>query len=81
MEKADHELLLRLAQTNPRIKQLYEQHQELEKEVQKFERYAAYSSSAALRQKQLKKEKLRGMDCIMAILSEHRMADHATVPS
>ncbi|HQH27149.1 MAG TPA: DUF465 domain-containing protein, partial [Oligoflexia bacterium] len=54
--------------------ELYEEHLELEKEVEKLERYAAYSSSAALRHKQLKKEKLRGMDAIMSILHEHRVS-------
>lgn len=72
MEKADEELLLQIADTNPHLKKLYEEHLELEDEVEKVGRYAAYSSSAAMREKELKKAKLRGMDLIMSILNEHR---------
>jgi uncharacterized protein len=73
MEKSDQELLLRIADFNPHLKQLYEEHLKLNEEVEKLERYAAYSSSAALRHKQMKKEKLRGMDAIMSILNEYRV--------
>ncbi len=74
MEKRDEELVLHLAENDSHLRELYEEHLELEKEVEKLERYAAYSSSAALRHKQLKKEKLRGMDAIMSILHEHRVS-------
>lgn len=73
MEKCDQELLLRIADSNPHLKQLYEEHLKLDEEVEKLERYAAYSSSAALRHKQMKKEKLHGMDVIMSILNEYRV--------
>ncbi len=75
MEKLDEELLLRLANVNPHLKELYEEHIKLNQEVEKLEKYAAYSSSAAMRHKQLKKEKLAGMDAIMAILSQYRSHD------
>ena len=73
MEKKDQELLFQLAESNPYLKQLYDEHIKLDEEVEKLERYAAYSSTAALRHKQLKKEKLRGMDTIMSILNEARV--------
>ena len=72
MEKVDHELLMRIADHNPLLQKLYAEHLKLEKEVERVGRYAAYSSSAALRQKELKKEKLKGMDTIMSILHEYR---------
>lgn len=72
MEKSDHDLLLELASNNPDLRRLYDRHRKLEKEVEKFGRYAGYSSSAALRQRELKKEKLRGMESMMAILNQHR---------
>jgi|ADurb_Gly_02_Slu_FD_contig_21_2676844_length_447_multi_5_in_0_out_0_1 uncharacterized protein YdcH (DUF465 family) len=72
MERTDQELLFQIADSNPYLKKLYEEHLQLEEEVERLGRYAAYSSSAALRHKALKKEKLRGMDAIMSILNEHR---------
>ena len=75
MEKADEELIEELAGSDSRLKQLYNQHRKLEKEVKKFERYLAFSSSTALKQRQLKKQKLLGMDSIMAILNQYRESE------
>lgn len=75
MEKADQELLLRVAAVDARLKKLYEQHQKLEEEVERFGRYAPYSPSAALKEHELKKEKLRSKDMIMAILQEYKGRD------
>lgn len=72
MERADRDLILYISAFNPRLKELYEQHLELEREVEKYDRYTGYSSSVALHQKQLKKAKLKGMDDIMAILADYR---------
>lgn len=72
MEKADHDLLMSILFSDPEMKKLYDRHRKLEKEVENLERYASYSSSAALRQRELKKLKLRGMEEIMAKLSVHR---------
>jgi len=72
MEQADRDLILKLASSNARLKNLYEKHLELEQEVREIDRFARYSAIAAMRQKALKKEKLRGMDTIMSILNEHK---------
>ena len=72
MEKADRDLILALCPTNNQLKELYEEHIKLEKEVRNFEQYVGYSTSAQLRQKQLKKEKLKGVDAMMAIIAEYR---------
>jgi uncharacterized protein YdcH (DUF465 family) len=72
MERADLELLETLLPTNPKLKQLVNEHKRLEKEVANVSRYSGFSPAAALREQQLKKEKLRGMDDIMSILSEYR---------
>ena len=77
MEKADHELLLSIVSSDPNLKKLYDGHRKLEKEVENLGRYAAYSSSAALRQQELKKLKLQKMEEIMTILKRHRHADLA----
>ena len=72
MEKTDQALLQSLLPSNRQLKSLYDEHVRLEREVQKFERFAHFSATAAIQQKVLKKEKLKGMDNIMAILDEHR---------
>ena len=72
MERADHELLMTVLFSDTELKKLYDRHRKLEKEVENLNRYAAYSSSAALRQKELKKLKLQGMEKIMARLADHR---------
>lgn len=77
MEKIDHELISRLVNSDPHLKKLYAEHLKLEKAIERFERYAGYSSTVALRQKRLKKEKLQGMDVIMSILNEYRTEEFA----
>ena len=77
MEKADHELIEKIVPVNSQLRELYNRHVKLEKEVERFGRYAAYSSSAALRQKELKKQKLLEMDRIMSILNEHKIEANA----
>ena len=72
MEQADRDLLSDMARANVTVRKLLNEHRKLEKKVEQFGRYAAYSSAAALRHKELKKEKLRGMDKIMSYLQEHR---------
>jgi uncharacterized protein YdcH (DUF465 family) len=72
MEKVDQELLNQLAPHHARLKKLYDEHRKLEKQLVNLSRFSTYSPSTALKQQQLKKQKLRGMDTIMRILSEYR---------
>ena len=72
MEKLDRELILSLCPAIPRLRDLYEEHLKLEKEVERFEQYSAYSAAAQMRSHELKKEKLKGVDDMMAIVSEYR---------
>ena len=74
MEHADHELLLQIVPSHPILRKLYNQHKKLEKEVEKFRHYARYSSSAALREQELKKQKLLRKEEIMGILRDHKGA-------
>ena len=77
MNKADEELVLAIVPTKPTLKKLYQEHRKLEKEVARFERYSPYSSTADLKQKTLKKQKLKGMEQIMSILQQHRQDGQA----
>ena len=72
MEKLDRDLILSLCPSIPRLRDLYEEHLRLENELLKFEQYSAYSASAQLRSKELKKEKLKGVDDMMQILSVYK---------
>jgi 3-oxoacyl-(acyl-carrier-protein) synthase len=47
----------------------YKRHKKLERQVQTFAKYAKYSTTAALKQKELKKKKLYEMDKIMSALN------------
>jgi uncharacterized protein YdcH (DUF465 family) len=75
MENADRELIISLCSTNPRLKKLYNEHIKLEKMVTRFERYAVYSPSASLKAKELKVEKLRGVDEMIKIITNERSGD------
>ena len=68
MEIADTELLLKSLNINPLLKKLYTRHQKLEKEVEHLRHYAKYSTSAAIKHAELKKEKLRGKEQLLAVL-------------
>lgn len=74
MERADHELLMSKMFSDHELKKLYDRHRKLEKEVENLNRYAAYSSSAALKQTELKKLKLHNREMIMAKLSDYKVS-------
>ncbi len=69
MEIAEKEILLKSLSLNPLLKKLYSRHQKLEKEVEHIRHYARYSAAASLKHSQLKKEKLRGKEELLAMLN------------
>jgi len=77
MEKVDHELINSLIPTNPSLKKLYSEHHKLEKLVFRFENYAHYSATAALKHQEYKKAKLRGVDSMMKIIAPYKIAKAA----
>jgi uncharacterized protein YdcH (DUF465 family) len=68
MEEKDREILLQVVEKDSYLKKLYQQHQKLEKEVDRMTNFAVYSPTASIRETELKKQKLRRMDEITAIL-------------
>ena len=68
MEKAERELIQKAVNINPLLKKLYSRHQKLEKEVEHIRHYAKYSPAASLKHTELKREKLRGKEQMLAIL-------------
>lgn len=74
MEKVDHDLLLELTNTHYQLRKLYDEHIVLEEQLREFESRPAYSSAGRMKEAELKKRKLKGMDRIMSILNDHRAA-------
>lgn len=72
MEKIDRSTILRLAEKNPEIKKLYMKHAKLDKEVEHFGRYAVYSTNAALKEKDLKREKLKTKENLISLVDQYR---------
>jgi uncharacterized protein YdcH (DUF465 family) len=72
MENADHQLIEQIVHSDQNLRKLYNRHLKLKKELEHLEKYAPYSSSAAMQHSKLKKEKLRGKEEIMAILSQFK---------
>jgi hypothetical protein len=74
MESSEHQLIMSMIHKDIRLKRLYEQHREFEEKLVKFQNKRFLTAFEEMEQKQLKKEKLHGVDKIMAILEQHRMA-------
>lgn len=65
MRESNHELLTESVDANPELLESYKKHKKLEKQVESFSKYASYSSAAAMKLKDLKKQKLIVMDKIL----------------
>jgi uncharacterized protein YdcH (DUF465 family) len=74
MEKKDEELIQSLLVRDPELKQYYEEHLLLERQLLEFNRKLYLTPEQELEKKQLQKRKLHGKDRIMEILEKHRGA-------
>ena len=74
MEQYDKELLSTLANNHYKLKKLYNEHVELEKQLERYKKHPAYTAQDYFQEKELKKRKLQGMDEIMSILQEFKKA-------
>ncbi len=74
MEKKDEELIQSLIPHDPELKQYYEEHLALERQLAEFNRKLYLTPEQELEKKQLQKRKLHGKDRIMEILDKHRNA-------
>lgn len=72
MEKHDEELIKQLAESNDELRDLYEEHVALEKELAVFNGRLHLSAEEERQKRDVQKRKLAGKDRMMAILSEHR---------
>ncbi len=72
MEKKEKELIASLIDRDAELKQYYEEHLELESQLDAFQRKAYLSTEEELERKRLQKKKLVGKDRIMEILGKYR---------
>ncbi len=72
MEKDEKEFFEKVLTSDPRLKDLYNQHMQLDKEVRKYSRYAPVSNFALRRQNELKRRKLKTKDSMQQILNSYR---------
>jgi uncharacterized protein len=72
MENSEKMAIVSLLDTDPELKQYYEEHQELEKKLDEYQHKLHLSAEEELEKKRLQKMKLAGKDKMMQILGRHR---------
>ncbi len=75
MEKKDEDLIQQLMGADDELRRYYEEHVELEKQLDELNRHLHLSAEKEFERKQLQKRKLAGKDRIMEILGRHRSSD------
>ena len=72
MEKKDEELIQALVSQDAELKQYYDEHLALERQLAELNRKLYLTPEQEVEKKQLQKRKLHGKDRIMEILDKHR---------
>jgi uncharacterized protein YdcH (DUF465 family) len=72
MEKQDEELIRSLLDRDPELKQYYQEHIELEKQLARLQHKHYLTPEEDLEKKRIQKMKLAGKDRIMEILGRYR---------
>lgn len=70
MEANDRERICRVLESNRLIKKLYEEHIDLDNRVDALERKSFLTLDEEVQLKKLKREKLQGVDRIMALVND-----------
>ena len=78
MEKRDEELIQTLLPHDPELKQYWEEHVALERQLSELNRKLYLTPEQEVERKQLQKRKLHGKDRIMEILDKHRAERRAS---
>ena len=73
MEKKDEELIQSLLDREPELRHYYQEHTDLERQLDGFQHKMYLTPEEDLERKRLQKLKLVGKDKIMTILSRHRV--------
>ncbi|RIL07329.1 MAG: DUF465 domain-containing protein [Proteobacteria bacterium] len=74
MEMADREIILKVLDSNKLLRKLYEEHLSLEDRLLEFQRRNFLTPQEEQDQREIKLRKLRGVERMMAIISEYRQA-------
>ncbi len=72
MEKRDLELIQKIIPSDPELKRFMEEHEELERKLEAFNRQLYLTPDEEVERKKLQKKKLAGRDRIEAILARYR---------
>lgn len=72
MEKKDEELIQALIAQDEELRRYYEEHLELERQLEEYNRRLYLTPEQDFERKALQKRKLHGKDRIMQILHRHR---------
>jgi uncharacterized protein YdcH (DUF465 family) len=72
MEKRDEELIQSLLADDAELREYYEEHLALERQLAELNRKLYLTPEQEVEKKQLQKRKLNGKDRIMEILDKHR---------
>ena len=72
MERKDEDLIKTLLDQDPELKEKYEEHVILERQLAEFQGRSHLSPEEEVEKKRIQKLKLAGKDRIMEILSRHR---------
>lgn len=72
MEQKDMELISRFSSQDPELAELFRQHLDFEKELEKIENKSYLTVAEQMRRAEIKKLKLAGKDRIEAILKKYR---------
>ena len=76
MEKQDLELIERLMDRDPELKQYVEKHREYERQLGTFNRRPYLTTAETIERNRLQKLKLAGRDRIELILAQHRQKEN-----
>ena len=77
MESKDRQRILGALHTNSQLKRLYREHENLELALERYSRRGFLTDEEQAEQNRLKKLKLKGVDRMMALLSEGAVAAEA----
>jgi uncharacterized protein YdcH (DUF465 family) len=72
MERTEQEFIVSLLDKDPELKKYYDEHQELEKQLEDFQHKSHLTPVEEVEKKRLQKLKLAGKDKIMEIVERYR---------
>jgi uncharacterized protein YdcH (DUF465 family) len=72
MERTEQEFIVSLLDKDPELKKYYDEHQELEKQLEDFQHKSHLTPVEEVEKKRLQKLKLAGKDKIMEIVGRYR---------